>query len=784
MIGNIVYAAVMLFFFVITFTNQFSVFTVLIFSVVFVRILLFHHKGIIFWSIFLGILFIYRMTFLKPVEADLTDFDNESLIIDIKETSIKLDGDKMSFEGKFIDKEFKEKVMVTYYIGSEMEKEALLSEPPKRVLTEGVFSRPGEPDNFHQFNYRTYLETRQIKYVLTATKLTRLEDERFRQPNLYTLDSYRQLILNHIDRTMDERPGTYTKTLLFADKRTFSSDTMDSFRDLGIVHLLSISGLHVVLVIDMIENFCRKIRISKETTSTCLLVFLPIYGLTAGFGISVTRAIGQMWLKLVGVKVDRVLTTLDCWSLMVILNVMIQPYSIYTVSFQLSYLISFVIIMVTHQPFYKKLSPIKGYIGLNLILFICAIPVLVFHFYEFSWGVLILNSLFIPFIANLLLPWIVLNFLLSFLISDSTIYEFSTVGLDRLILTMEELVNRVASNVSFTVITGRLSQLAYVILVFCILFFLLLVEKKELKTSLLIPLTGILLCVFSVRYSPFGQVLMIDVDQGEAILIREPWGQGNFLIDTGGQHEFPTDDWKKRDKNFTVGINIMIPVLKSEGIHQLDSIIVTHPDIDHYGALIEIISQIKTNVVVSSKSTYYHPDFQTLFPSIDKYGTIIKEVNEGMSNDLPLKSIAILSNEMNSYSNKNNNSLVILGLLGEKSWLFTGDLEIEGEEELIRKYPNLKVDVLKIGHHGSQTSTHDDFLKEMEPQTALISSGENNRYGHPHDTVIERLTEADTEIYRTDIDGAVRYKFSQNPYLKRLNKYLFSFETKRRPRGE
>ncbi|MFO8070193.1 MAG: DNA internalization-related competence protein ComEC/Rec2 [Alkalibacterium sp.] len=784
MIGNIVYVAVLLLFVAISMTTVFSFLTLTMFVLVCIRVILLKNHRLLFLSILMGMLFYARVTYLYPIESTLSHFETVRVDIDIKETSLKIDGDKLVFEGTIKENGRIEKVIVNYTITNENEKKELINAYPKRVLVEGAFSEPNESTNFNQFDYKNYLKNKQIVNVLTASTLKIVEQDRFKQFHVYSIDSFRQKILTHVDRTMTKRSATYTKILLFADKRSFSTEVMQTFKELGIVHLLSISGLHVVLVIGMIKGTCRRSKTSKEATNTFLLLFLPLYGLTTGLGVSVFRAIGQSWLKLLSEKANVSLTTLDCWSLMLISIIFVQPYSIYTVGFQLSYLISFIIIMFTRQSFFKEWSKLRAYIGLNLILLICSIPILTYHFYEFSWGVLILNSLFIPFIAIVLLPIIIVNFFLSLVIPTLNLFRYSLKVLDNLIEIMEALGDGIASNVSFTIITGRLSQISYLLLIGFLIMLLLLIEKKNSKPFIIAPLVGIITCVYSVRYAPYGQVLMIDVNQGEAILIREPWGKGNYLIDTGGQNEYLVEEWKKREKMFSVGENIMLPVLKSEGVHKLDSIIITHPDIDHYGALLDIISQIKTKQVVSAKSTFFEANFQTLFPSIEKYGTIIKEVNEGSSDNLPSNSVAILSNDTIAGTNRNNSSLVVLGLIGNKTWLFTGDLETDGEKELLAKYPNLTVDVLKIGHHGSQTSTHAEFLKQLNPEVAWISCGENNRYGHPHDSVIQKIAELDATIYRTDHDGAIRYKYSNQSRSEKVDKRLFSFEPNRERKGE
>ncbi|WP_146924342.1 DNA internalization-related competence protein ComEC/Rec2 [Alkalibacterium kapii] len=737
-----------------------------------------------FISITAILLFGIRYNYFLQKDTTLELTEDAEMILAVKETSWKVDGNKLEFEGSANNDKTNEKLMINYYISSEKEKQQLIEQIPLTVKVKGALTTPEPPSNFNQFNYQTYLKTKNIFCVLKASDLTVLKDNLKERPLGYVLDSFRQKLLSHIDQLMSARPSVYTKTLLFADKRTFKHEVIDAYKELGVIHLLSISGLHVSLLVSIIKRLLLKMQVSRESTATSLLLGLPVYGIVTGFGISVLRAVGQIWLKLFGEKFAFSLTTLDSWSLMLMITLIISPYSIYTISLQLSYLISFVIIVLSRQSYFLRLTKVKAYIVLNMLLLTTSIPVLSYHFYEFSWGVLVLNSLFIPVVSGLLLPLLLIALLLSFIVPRSLLFQMVLYIAEQLIRLLEMIAGEVAFKMNFNIITGRLSPGIYLLLVVTIMLLFILIEKRLTKKYFYILFIVFLLCVYSVRFSPVGQVLMIDVGQGESILIKKPWGKGNYLIDTGGQINYPVEKWEERESEFDVGKNIVLPVLKSEGVNKLESIIISHPDIDHYGGLLGIIGHLPTKQVVSSKVTFWQENFQAMFPSIESYGTIIKEVTEGSNLNLPDKTFALLSQRTINDLSKNDNSLALYGLIGGKRWLFTGDLEISGEKSLLLKYPNIKADILKVGHHGSDTSTHNVFLDQLEPEAALISSGTANRYGHPHDSVIQKLSDRGISTFRTDINGAIKYRFTDWPYAKYIDSYLFSFEYNRKQRGE
>lgn len=782
--GKLIFPALTLLAFVAIMLNGLTPIVTLILALAVHRLVIQKDSSLLVITMLVILVLGLRYIYFLPKETSLDLTENEEIYLIVKETSWKVDGNKLTLEGIAHQNRANEEVKVVYRIKNQEEKEQLNERIPEAISVKGLAKIPEGPSNFSQFDYPMYLKSKNIFCVLEATELVTLENNKKEKPLIYVLDSLRQRVLSHIDRTMTSQSSVYAKTLLFADKRTFKSDIMDSYKELGIIHLLSISGLHVSFLISLIRYLLLIMRVSKDSVDTALLFGLPFYGIVTGFGISVSRALGQVWFKLFLKKLSFSMTALDSWSSMLIITLLIQPYSLYTISFQLSYLISFIIIMFSGHPLFERLTKIQAYVIMNGLLLLSSIPILSYHFYGFSWGVLLLNSVFIPLVASLLLPLLLIIFVFSLLMPHSQLYHFMLYVTDKLIQFIELTAIKTSSNLNFNIITGRLSPLFYCFLVIFIMLLFIVLEKNRFKKYIIFPLLGILVCIYSVRYSPFGQVLLIDVGQGEAILIKEPWGKGNYLIDTGGQIAFKTEVWEERERKFNVGERIVLPVLKSEGVHKLESLIITHADIDHYGGMLGIIDQLPTKYVISSRETFMEENFQSLFPSIESYGTIIKEVVEDSDKYLPTNTYPLLFKGKSKSVSKNNNSLVLYGLIGEKTWLFTGDLEVDGEKSLLIKYPNMSVDILKVAHHGSHTSTHDALLEQINPETALISSGESNRHGHPHDSVVKKLIDHEISIYRTDTNGAVKYRYSNGSPIVNINNYLFSFKYVGKQRGE
>lgn len=284
-------------------------------------------------------------------------------------------------------------------------------------------------------------------------------------------------------------------------------------------------------------------------------------------------------------------------------------------------------------------------------------------------------------------------------------------------------------------------------------------SRKKLIRIALVPASVFLFHGSGNLLSPYGEITFIDVGQGDSIFIRMPHGRGNYLIDTGGTLTFNTEDWKVRQKQFEVGKDVMVPFLKSKGITTIHKLIFTHGDMDHIGGASEIMKEIKVKELILPISPELSALEKELILLAKHQNIPFRFTQAGESLTVGNQIFQVLSPQNAYDDNRNNGSIVIYTRLGGLSWLFTGDLEKEGEEQLLHTYKNLQIDVLKVGHHGSKTSTSEMFLDKMEPKLAIISAGRNNRYGHPNPEVLNLLQEKNIQVLRTDKHGAITYIF-------------------------
>ena len=240
---------------------------------------------------------------------------------------------------------------------------------------------------------------------------------------------------------------------------------------------------------------------------------------------------------------------------------------------------------------------------------------------------------------------------------------------------------------------------------------------------------------------------MIDVGQGDSILLHS--NNESVLIDTGGQLSYSKEETSK------IVATTTIPLLKSLGIRKLKYLILTHGDYDHMGETINLVNNFKVEKVIFNCGEFNELEkdlIKVLNKKKIKYYSCIKELN------IDDNKLYFLNNK--EYGNENDNSSVIYTELNGYKFMFMGDAGITTEKEVLNKYNLTDIDVLKVGHHGSRTSSSKEFINEIKPKYSVISVGNNNRYGHPNKEVLDNLSES--KIYRTDEDGSIMFKIKNN----------------------
>lgn len=671
---------------------------------------------------------------------------------------VDIDGDKLSFEVTTMEKE---KLIVNYYLKNESEKALAEKElfPGLFCHFQGKLNSPGTPTNPQMFNYKKYLYERKIHWITTLNNTPTNCIGNYKSSVNMKLQKKRQEGIRKILDVANPTVQSFIIALVFGERMYIEEEIINAYQKLGLIHLLAISGLHVGVLCATLFFIGIRIGITKEFMYKLLLILLPFYIQLAGGAPSVWRASIMSFIVILLTIKNNKITGVDVIGLACMILLFLNPYYLFHVGFQLSFTVSAFLIL-SHKIIQRTKSSIGQLFTVSIIAQMASFPIIIYHFYEVSIWSIFLNVVYVPFFSLFVLPcslilYMVINYLPIFYSILEVILQFP--------LTFFNYIAVLFSNLSFGHFLFGKQSILITLFYYITFIFLLITKELQYKKLIRISITVailLLLCHWNAAYfKKYGQVTMIDVGQGDAILIQLPHRKGNYLIDTGGKPSIPKEDWRKRRKEFNLGESVLVQVLKGNGIREIDKLILTHGHYDHVGNVEVLLNHINVKAILVPFQFGQDEFEQMLLDNALGNGVEVHFVKAGEHWNVSHYEFLILHPAKN-YEDKNDQSIVLLTRLGGLTWLFTGDLEQQGEIDLLNLYPTLSADVLKIGHHGSSTSTTEPFFSKVEPIVALIPVGRDNRFGHPHTEVIQRLEDNGVQIYRTDENGAIVYRFS------------------------
>lgn len=731
--------------------NTFVLFLVIIWAL---RILMLRHLPIIYLSIVLTLLLIGNLWLRSNYISPPNDLDKEQFTVIVRPATYTIDGDLLKFKGK--PSHNKHECIFYYQINSEEEKIQLEDQPPPQGLKVlGEWGEPNSQGNFYQFDYKNYLANQGIYHYFYIREF-KSGSKTVKTPLTYHLDWLRYDCSSYISYILPGKVGQYTNTLLLGINQNFTPEILTSLRNLGIIHVLSISGLHIQLIIQICYELLLRLRFTRKQIASILLIILPTYGLLTGLSVSVFRAISQAIFSFVDYLFKQPTNRMDNWSKSFLLISLIKPCLVFQMGFQLSYLFSFCLILYGQSLVHNsKQNNVVKVLNQSFFIFLISLFPSSFYFYEINLFSLFINLLFIPIFSVVIIPSSLFMLLTGIFFHHFSFFKLLVTWSNNLLVLFEESIlffNRINY---FRLTTGRLPLWSYLLLAGGIILFLKLLEdRKNFSLKIIALIICIALGLNANQFNFYSQVIFLDVGQGDAILIQEPFSKKVTLIDTGGQLEFGHKaPWQKRTKPYNLGKDTLIPALKAFGVREVDQVIISHADTDHMGALSELIQEIPVHSLIVSPYTFNDPKFSSIVSAFENTIPLVK-INAPKT----IGSFHFI-HPQRDFNNSNENSLVVYAKIGGRNFLFTGDIGIDAERELIQLYPNLQVDILKVGHHGSKTSTSPSLLTAYQPQLAVISVGENNLYHHPHPEVLACLKEHGVVVGRTDQHGAIRYQY-------------------------
>ena len=386
----------------------------------------------------------------------------------------------------------------------------------------------------------------------------------------------------------------------------------------------------------------------------------------------------------------------------------------------------------------KNRGKIVDLLEVSWVSFLVSLPISLYHFSYINPFSILYNLFYVPFINVIIFPLSMICFFLPYL---SFILEF-------FIGVFESSVSFLSS-INIGHITLARFNLFYYLLYYVLIFSYLFIKVKK-QIFLLLILLMVIIHFYYPKIFPKDVLYMIDVGQGDSFLITS--NNKNMLIDTGGVMSYYTEEWMQYEKKN--GGTYLVTFLNQLGITRLDYLVLTHGDYDHAGEALTIMGKIDVKTVFFNGN-----DLNTLEKKIWDNSSNHYKLTEGDSFSLGNFSFLVISN---IYSDENDSSLVLYSSIYDKKILFMGDASIKSEEYVLNNYNFEDITILKVGHHGSRTSSSEEFIRMINPTYALISAGVNNRFNHPHREVVKRLDDNGTIIFNTQINGMIMFDFTND----------------------
>ena len=603
----------------------------------------------------------------------------------------------------------KDKIQGIYYFKTAEEKKNYKKElmVGKTVTITGQMILPNTPTTKNLFNYKEYLRKEKIYLIMKIDKIKKQQ----RKVSIF----YK--IKNKIEKRAS---NPYIKSFLLGDQSEIKVEVKESYQRNGISHLLAISGMQFIIIEEFLLKLLKKLPLKNKTNFKIVIFFLLLYLSILNITASILRGIlfyilfslNRHW----NLNLDKKIVI----SIAITITLLINPYYIYEIGFWYSYIISIGLMYFMKE----EISYLKTLIKSSMLAFLLSIPISLYYFYEINITSIIYNLFYIPLINIIIFPSSIITFVFPVI---EPLYN--------ILIKLLETSSLYLNNISFGKLIFAKIPIVFYIIELGIILLLLNTRKKKL-ILLLIIILGIHYYGPSIYQKDF--IKFIDVGQGDSVLI---YSKGkSALIDTGGKVDYDEKESSSISKYTT------IPLLKSLGIKKLNYIFLTHGDNDHAGETIYLEKNFQVINIYLNQG-----EEQELEQKIRKE---IKKIKKVKQEEVFQVGNFTLHQINKKWENENTGSSVFYVKHPKLTALLLGDATIKTEEYLQKNY-NLKVDVLKVGHHGSATSTSLSFLKEATPRLAIISVGENNRYHHPSRKVIERLIKQNIPYLQTKTSGTI-----------------------------
>lgn len=601
--------------------------------------------------------------------------------------------------------------------------------------------------NMIEYNYR------QDIYGYMTVKYNNIAIES-KQNLLSKLEEFLQKTKENMQKTMPKNDQAIIFAMLFGGYSDIDEVTIDSFSTVGLIHILSVSGAHVAIIAGFILYITRKIGFSKKKAAFLAVLSISFYAVLCGLSVPVVRSAVMGIVLLIGLMLERKSNVSNILGMVCVFMLIYEPRWIFDISFQLSFLAVAGLVYLV-EPIKERLNflsdVISSGLAITLAVQITTLPFIAYYFYKMPLLAFLANILILPVLELCLLLSLVALFLyMAIPLVGSFIFVCASLLLGFAVRCSEWLANLDFAIVFIPYLPEWFWLCYYVVVLIC---FSLLPIDFYCRTRRSVLVGFIVLSIMFFWTNSLGNhfaVHFIDVGQGDACLVITP-SKKAILFDTGMKSDY---------SGYDVGKQVVVPYLRHYGIKEINLLVLSHGHNDHAGGAAAISKQIPIQEI-------WLPN-EEASNSIERFLAVSKYANKVIMYDnqkIVLDGVeveVVYAADLGYLPKKKNNetsAVVKMSYMG-KSFLFTGDATKDIELKVI---PMLeKIDVLKVSHHGSKTSSNKDFINKIKPDIAVISVAVNNAYGHPAVNTLKTLYKACGKVARTDLDGAILVKLEKD----------------------
>lgn len=632
-----------------------------------------------------------------------------------------------------------------------------------KIEIRGVPELPDQAGNPGDFNYRKYLDSKGIQVIIknrNGSGVRKLGTGRL-NPFTYVGLKVKDRLVTVLNQTLIPEHAAVMEGALFGSTGKIGFESKNDFALTGVIHILSVSGYHVALLVGACIFIGRVLNLTLKTTNLLVIIVTFFYITMTGTSPPVVRAAVMAWVIILARTSKRNHDWISSISIAALVILLWNPQTLFNAGFQLSFLATWGLFYLA--PLLNRIFTFLPYlgqaVGVTMAAQLAVLPITSYYFSYFSLISVLANLIIVPLISLAMLFASVAMFGGLVWLPLADILNVSTAVFLYIALKAAHLM----AEMPFSVISIKQPSLSVIFGFYIILIGLIeAVRNREMflrlkviwyKYAARIILAGLTLAAIflwaGIFYNENGKLVVtfLDIGQGDAAFIRSPGGK-NIVLDTGGK--------EKTDKSsFDPGERILVPFLRRQGVNSVDLMILSHPHADHIQSAETVLKYMNVDTLIINPQFSEYPDGLRLVEKFRENGTEIREMvgGETLLFDGSISVEALQPAEAGPVD-ENNDSLVIRLGYGDFQVLFTGDAEKPALEKVLA-CSELEADIVKIPHHGARNAWLKELYTKVKPDLAVISVGEHNSYGHPSGEVLDGLGSLRIPVLRTDRDGAV-----------------------------